>query len=536
MTENAAWAREAFAHFDAEEQADFDEYGRPSARIRFLTKTGDVYGPCGDWANLAFADKDLEAGGGSFRVPLEEPWIDYFYGQSKYATRPLVIDLPGYQSLWFVVAFGRVREKRKRWIQVDFVHASEHFNWIRIWPDWYFPPEFQPSKEHIEVGGACTVLKNQLAGNLARLQAPLWAFPSGNLLDPQTYNLLRNAFWPMIVDPRRTGFFDTSDWTMTVAKMDKFSDLMVEVCQTYNISPVITWFNPGEHEQPFPEFVKLDRPTMVVDFVQNADGFRFTGTIVDGLIRAAARMADDALEWITYPILGEDRWDGQISKGLGLETVPVAVYRMGQYSTVGKMEETVHIPMATRATGGGKSPDWMNDLAVNAGNFVVGLIGAALGVPGLTLGSLSDRLKNILFAYHSVENLSLAAEAGPWRFKETFAASEGTGLSLNLWASMWSSLWQVRGYVSTLIEVSNGSPYWIGKTLKKGSPVGVERANGEVEVEYLREVHYEQPNPTVAGRFKLQIGEGMAEREPGALALGKIRKVFSTLTRVALGG
>lgn len=531
------WSDDAFAAFGAEAEADWQEYGRPSARVRFLTKFGDVFGPCGDWADLTFADKELEAGGLSFRVPDDEPWREYFYRQSKYATRPLVIDLPGgYQTLWFVVSFGRIREKRKRWIQVDAVAAIEHFNWIRVWPDWYFPAEWQPSKEHISVGGACTVLKEQLQGNLIRLQAPLFAIPSGNLFDPQTYNLFRNAFWPMVVDPRRTGFFDTSKWCMTTARMDKYMDLVTEVCQAHNLSPVIRWFNPGEHEQPFPEHMVLDRPTMIVDFVENGNGFRFTGTVIDGLLRTGVELADDALEWITYPILGEERWDGRISKGLGMDPVPVAVYRYGKYSTVGRLEEVTHIPMSTRATGGGKSPGWMNDLMVNGANLVLGAIGAALGVPGLQLGSLTDRVKDIAFAFHSVENLSLANEAGPWRFKETFTPSEGTGLSLNLWQSMWSSLWQVRGYMSTLVEVANGAPYWVGRDIRKGSPVGIEKSDGEVEVEYLREIHYEQRSPAVPGRFKLQIGEGNAEREPGAIALGKIRKVVSTVTRVALGG
>ncbi|QOV99501.1 Gp37-like protein [Rhodococcus pyridinivorans] len=530
-------ADEAFAAFGHEAQADRDLYGKPSAFMRMWTKDAKLYGPCGDFKDLKFNDKDRAPGGLSFKVPYSQPWIDYFYGQSKYAMRPITIDLPGYRTPWFVVAFGRVWHRGKRWIQVDAVHALEHYNWIRIFPDWYFPPEFQPSKEHISIGGACTVLKEQLAGNLIRLQGPLWAIPSGNLFDPNTWNLLRNAFWPMIVNPRRTGFFDTSKWTITTARMDKYMDIVDEVCRLENITPTIDWFIPGEDAQPFPEFAHLDRCTMVCDFVENDPGFAFTGTLIDGLIRTGLEMADDALEWITYPILGEDGWDDYLQKAAGtLPGKPIAVYRTGQYSTVGKLEEVVHVPMATRATGGGKSPTWINDIVVNTGNFIVGLIGAALGVPGLSLGVLTDRLKDALFAFHSVENLTLAAEAGPLRFKETFATSESTGLSLNTWASMWSSLWEVRGYESTLIEVTNGSPYWIGRDLRKGTPVGVERANSTVEVEYVREIHYEQKFAGVPGRFRLQIGEGDAEREPGSIALGKFRKLASTLTRVALGG
>lgn len=534
---NPRHADEAFADFGQQAADDREKYGRATAFMRMWTKDAKLYGPCGDFRDLKFNDKDRTAGGLSFMVPYTEPWIEYFYGQSKYAMRPITIDLPDYRTPWFVVSFGRKWKRGKRWIQVDAVHSLEHYNWIRIWPDWYFPAEFQPSKEHVKVGGACTILKEQLAGNLIRLQGPLFAIPAGKLFDLSTWNILRNAFWPMMVNPRRTGLADTSPWTVTSAKMDKFSDIAEEVCRAENLSPTIDWFIPGEDPQPFPEFAKLDRVTMICDFVQNDPGFAFTGTIVDGLLRTGLKMADDALEWITYPILGEDRWDDYLQKGAGtLPGKPIAVYRTGQYSTVGSLDEVVHVPMATRATGGGKSQTWMNDLMVNAGNFVVGVIGSALGVVGLSLGMLTDRLKDVFFAYHSVENLSLAAEAGPLRFKETFATSDSTALSLNLWAAMWSSLWEVAGYESTLIEVSNGSPYWVGRDYRKGSPVGVERANGEVEVQYVREIHFEQKFATVPGRFQLQIGEGDAEREPGAVALGKFRKLASTLTRVALGG
>lgn len=531
-------SRQAYADFARDVQADEATYANPRSHLRFWTKKMEVWGPCGDFEDLEFVDKENTPGGLSIKVPDNEHWRAYFYGQSRYAVRPITVDLPGYRTLWFTTSFGRIREGRKQWIQVEAVHAMEHLNWIRIWPDWYFPPEFQPSKFATGIGGAVTVCKGLLFGNLIRLQAPLFSIPTGNLFEFGTWNLLRNALWPIIVNPRGTGFSDTSRWAAVSARMDKYLDVAQEVCELNNISITMDLFIYGEDEQPFPEYAHLDRNTLIVNFVEKGPHFSFTGTVIDGLIRTVVEMADDAINWVTYPILGDNGWDDYLQEAAGtLPGKPFALYRTGKYATTGRVEQMTHIPMATRATGGGKSPGWMNDIVVNAGNFVVGWIGLALGIPGLSLGVLTDRLKDTVMAFHSVEDLRLANEAGPWRFKEAFVPSEGTGLSLNTYAAMWSTLWGVRGYQSTAIEVTNGAPYFVGRDVNKGDPIAYELPDGSVEVEHLREIRYSESSSTAGrGRFVLQIGDGRAEQEPGAIALGKFRKLASTLTRVALGG
>ncbi|WP_143545826.1 hypothetical protein [Rhodococcus sp. 14-2470-1a] len=530
-------SRQAFAAFQQEAADERKLYGNPRARVRMMTKMMETFAPCNDRRDLTFTDKENAAGGLSFKVPENDTWVEYFYGQAKYAVRPIVIELPGYKTLWFITSFGRVREGRRRWIQIEAVHCLEHFNWLRIFPDAFLPPEFQPSKWSLGLGGACSVLAGELMSNLIRTQANLWSIPTGNLFALSTWNYLRNAFWPMIVNPRNKGLADGSKWATTTARMDKFMDLATEVCATTNVSMRADLWEPGD-PQPFPEFTILDRATLVFDFVERGPRLEFGGNIVSGFIRTVVEAATDALEWITYPILGANGWDEYVDRDSLDGTLagrPLALYRTGQYSTVGRVEQMTHIPMATRATGGGKSPTWINDIAVNSANFVTGLIGQFFGFPGLSLGIFTDRVKDVAFAFHSVEDLRAANEAGPWRFRETFVASEGTGLSLNTFASMWSSLYAVRGYESTAIEVVNGSPYYIGLHIKKGDPVAYEKPNGGVAVDHIAEVTYAEA-PNGVGRFTLQIGDGAAEQEPGAIALGKIRKLGSTITRVALGG
>ncbi|OZF09809.1 hypothetical protein CH300_00060 [Rhodococcus sp. 15-1154-1] len=526
-------SRASYAQFAAEAEEERQTYGNPKPGVRFMSKYMEQYGRCGDFRDLKFNEKSLTPGSLSITVPDNDQWEEYFYGQSQYAVRPIVIDLPDYQTIWFTTTFARIKERRtrKKYIQVVAVSPLEFLNWVRIFPNAWFPPEFQWPKEWSGFAPSATLLSMALTPNLIRLQAPLWSIPTGDLLDPQTYNIFRNAMWPLMVNPRKKGFFDGTKWEAGVARMDKFLDFAVDICKINNLEITMTWFNPGEHEQPFPEFVTLTRPTLVVDFVPMGDPLAFEGNAIGGLIRTGIEMAQDAIEWITYPILDPSDPDPE------LEGIPV--YRDGEHSTIDQAEEVTHIPFATRATVGGKSPDWLNQAIVTGANLLLGVISSAAssiipGFPVLQLGIFEDQVKDVVMAFHSQEDLRLAREAGPWRFREAFGESSVTGLSLNAVASMKTTLWDHRGFVSQKIEVSHGAPYFVGRDLRVGKPVGYETPSKKIRVEKLNEIAYEYSR-TVRGRFTLQIGDGDPEREPGQLALGKIRKITGWITRVALG-
>lgn len=477
-------SRKLFAQLANEEENERRAFAHPRAKVRFMTKHLEIWGPCGDFQSLKFNHKKLIPGSLSILVPENDHWVEYFYGQSKYAMRPIVVDLPGYRTFWLTVKFGRVRRRGKRWIQVEAVHALKYFDHIHMWPAWWLPPELQPQST-TGVGRSVTVLKGELAGQLARLQGSLYSIPKGNLFNMRTWNIFRNAFWPLMINPRGLAT-DRSNWTITDARMDKYSDIMTEVCKTENIVPKIDLYIHGEDDQPFPELFKLDRNTLIVDFEEKPPN------------------------------------------------KPVAHYPAGKWSPATEVEQLVHLPMATRITGGGKSPSWLNDLVVNAGNFIAGAIGAAIGIPGLALGVLTDQLKNKFMAFHSKEDLKLANEAGPLRFQEAFVAGQGTALSLDLAAAMKSAAWDHRGYTSQKIVVTNGAPHYVGRDLEIGDQISYDLPDDSTEVDSLEEIEYEE-SPSRIG-FRLQIGSGEAEREPGALALAKFRKFTSTLTRAVLGG
>lgn len=477
-------SRKLFAQLSREEENARRTYAHPRARVRFMTKSLEIWGPCGEHQGIKFKHKKLTPGSLEILVPENAHWVEYFYGQSRYAMRPIVVDLPGYRTFWLTVRFGRVRRRGKRWIRVEAVHGLKYFDHIRMWPSWEAPAWLQPQST-TGIGDPITVLKSELAGQLFRLQAPGRWIPRFNLFSMSTWRRNRDAFWPLMINPRSQKA--TGKWVITDARMDKFSDVMVEVCKTENIVPTIDLYIHGEDPQPFPEMIELDRNTLIVDFIEK-----------------------DPDE-------------------------PVARYAAGKWSPASEVEQLVHLPMATRITGGGKSPGWLNDLVVNTGNFIAGAIGMAFGIAGLSLGVLTDQLKNKFLAFETWEDKELAEEAGPLRFHETFVAGASTALSLDLAAAMKSTAWDHRGYSSQKIVVANGTDgNYVGRDLEMGDQIEYELPDGTIEVDSLEEIGYEESPTRIA--FELQIGSGEAEREPGSLALAKLRKFTSTLTRAVLGG
>lgn len=525
--------RGAFATLTREEQAERDEYRNPKAHVELRTNDMKIWNPVGDHQELKFTDKKSQAGGLTMLLPADDHYYQYFEGQPKETVRPIVVRLPGYTTLWFTVKFTRVRKGLKRYYEIEAVGALEHLNWIRLFPCPWFPPEFQPIKFWFALGSSASMCALALAANLIRLQAPGWSISTGNLFAPATWNLVKNAFHPMIVNPRNKFIGDTTKWDAASWRMDNALDAFTEVATANDLQITYQFFDPDVDEQPFPEFAILDDCKLIIDFVEKGAPVGWTGTLIDGFFRTGLEMADDALQWILYPVLGED-YDDYLQTAAGMVAdKPVAIYTTGKYSPADEFEQSTHLPMASRVTAGGKSPEWLNTAMVTGANLLLGALGAAIGLPGLALGIFDGLVKDTVMAFHSSEDLRRANLAGPWRFKEAFAESSSTGLSLNIVSGMKTAHWSNRSYVSHAISVQNGAPYFLGKHINLGDPIGVEMPGGKVEVDYLEEITYEDTR-SARGKITLQIGRPDAEKEPGSIALGKMRRFASWMTRAAL--
>lgn len=490
-----------------------------------------VWAPAGDASAWSMTDLDLEHGTATLTLPYSENWVELFYRKPRYLSRLVTFDYPGgYRAAYFVTSFKRKREGLTRRIEVTCVHISAYLSHVYLWPDPLMPPEFQPSGAYRYLGPACTGLKAALTKNLVRLQAETWALPVNNPFDPANWGLLNSALNPIVVNPRRVGLLDTSSWITADWAMESWWDAAVEVCRANDLSIKVDLWLPGD-EQPFPEWLVLRDPRIIVDVVPTARQVNFTGTVVDGVIRDILHLAEDAWNWIAYPIL-----DPAVSVLDGLavnQRQRLPFFRAGDWSPVGTSDETTTLPASSRSTFGGKSPDWLNSLIGTGVAAGVGAIGAAVGIPGLKVGFLEKAAQNKLFAYHSVEDLALAREAGRWRFRESFAGSQTTALSLQALEAAKADRAKNRGRVSHSATITNGAPYMLGVHLVKGQPVAMELEDGTVGVDTLTGV------TVTGGRGQTTVALTVAQPEeldPGVYALKKIRDTAGWLNRLAIQG
>ncbi|MDZ4233991.1 MAG: hypothetical protein U1C73_09570, partial [Dietzia sp.] len=349
-----------------------------------------------------------------------------------------------------------------------------------------------------------------------------------------TLTRLQGGQWPLMVHPRFEHEIDPTPWTSGTYRMDKNYDAVKEICDAEDLQIVPTLYIHGEDEQPFPQWQVLHRTTLIFDFVPRINQRAITGTVTGGLLRTGIEVAKDLLEWVVYPVLDPSSPES-IDELTGRDGEVFPVYRNGEWSPVDEISQTTHVQMATRITAGGKSPDWVNDVAVGAVTGVVSFIGSFLGLGGLKIPSLEERAKDIALAFHSLEDRRAAEVGGPWRLREAFADSQSSGLSLQIAQAMKRTAFVHRGYTSHAVSVSNGMPYLVGKHIKTGWPAGVEMFDGTVEVERVREITYEDTRD-VKGRIVLQVGSGEAEQEPGMRGLRRLRGFASWLHRVSMAG
>lgn len=506
-----AWQQ--FAALDGAERAEREGYLYQRALVRFMTREMQVWSPCGDYREIKFGEKESQAGGLTILVPDDEHWAEYFYEQPRYAARPIVVDLPGWRTFWLTVAFTRTRVGRERFIEVQAVGCIEYLAWMRVFPDPGLPPEFQPSKWYSPIGPAATVCARTVMDNLIRLQGGLW---------------------PIMTHARFYRSPDDTSWTTGSYRMDRVLDAVTEICEAENLQIVPRLYIHGEDPQPFPQWHVLDRTTLIFDFVPRSHARSFTGTVSGGLIRTGVEIAKDLLEWVAYPVVDPASPEA-IDELAGRDGEVFPLLRDGQWSAVSELSQTVHLPMATRVTAGGKSQDFINDIATGVVAWGVGLLGTFIGVPGLKLGFLEERVKDTMMAFHSLEDRRAAAEGGPWRLREAFSDSQSSGLSLQIVQAMKSTQYAHRGYTSHAAQIANGQPYLVGKHIKVGWPVALEMPDGTVEVDRVTEIGYEDSR-SARGKITIQVGSGEAELEPGARGLGKIRRFGTWLHRVALGG
>lgn len=572
-----------FASLYAQTRAENRRYDVEPPLVRLWDKNHEFLCECTELYDLRFDHKVNAAGGLDMTLPADSVAAEMLRDESHEAVTRITVDLPdGYRWHGAITDVEVVWDEERTEVLVKALHSYHHLETMLFWANPLFPAQLQPLAADVRIGPARTVLASYLVLNLARLQLPLWMIPTNiDFFDIETYNLFKRAMWPIAVKPVNP-ITDTSRWVAATPCFQSAGEIIDQLAgNDSGLCVEVNLWLPGD-EQPWLT-ANFTKPTMWIDIVDNGIERNFTGTLIDGLIKVAVDLLDDAAGFILYPVLGEDSLgdDGQglISGALKIEDrSSIPVYRAVDTpeSGVKKHEMVKHKPLASQVVVGGKSPEFVNkaiDVGMEAlaqgimtalqgaagaaGGVVAGasipgigpipgagaLVGPAVGmVGGLDLspaaGLAASMMHDKLFAFLAWENLGQATRSGPYRFREV-AHLGGSGLGLMTYQNVVNATYSQRPYVTHRVEVENGRPYRIHVDFKPGQLVGIDKP-GEytkdghpiIHVARVTECTYTYDRAH-ANNWEIQLGDPSADKEPGQRSLERIRKISQIINMAA---
>lgn len=366
--------------------------------------------------------------------------------------------------------------------RINAIHVFDQCKHVYCYPNPLFPIQIQAPKIFAWAGSAKTGILLLLFLNLMRQFAPVWRLPD-NPFDPQSWrDSLDPSKWPMIIDPRGLGWYDTSEWTVFATRMGNFYDLVRPILDDSGLQLIGEQWMPGD-PQPFPEWVILTQPILIWRIVDKSGVRGPTGTLIDGAIRYVARVADDLVSEVTEAVPWVDPPEYMVQGWFGTKPEAPAVvwYSAQRYAIEGGTgasgitgwERHRHAALAKAVVTGGKSPGWVNSSVKLIANAILGYIGAIFLNPGLALGVFDKYIEDVFLAWARIENRPRGQKMGKYANLEHFETADN-GFGLSTLTAIRTGFFKTRAYTSFRVSVINGAPYFVGYHLANGDRVSAE--------------------------------------------------------------
>lgn len=439
----------------------------------------------GDYKSLKYTFNANEVGTGTLVLKQTDPLVPYVMNCWQ-AVVPITIQT-GYLR-WS----GRVEYVDYEFKGGENGSASEYnvtcyltddyqwFDKMLCWPDFLLPIQVQFPSEALFIGPAITCIKTLIAEQAFRLQSGLWELVNNALSGDENWeawfgtllesngNLLEMLMTPIVVVPTDP-LFDTSPWTSISGRMDKISTLVKQIVDDNGLLLSANLWLPGE-PQPAGMVIPLTSPTIVVDCKNFSGVTGPTGTFIDGLVEDVVDLQNSALGNALNPLLNpsnEYAPEGvNIAPSLGVNfTKTWVVFTDQPRGGLREFHLIPHSPLAYTVIGGGKSPQWVNDLINATLEYLIDAIEIAVGFTGIPDTILDGTFDDVILAFQLLENQPRRQLLGPYGFPEYFAQTGASAYTLDEWFALQNAMWDTRGYNGIIVSFDNGYPYTIGKDL-----------------------------------------------------------------------
>lgn len=521
------------AYLDEQEQ-----WRAPDANVRFWSKFMEEEGVENSYLRLQHSKKRNATGALAMTLPHDTLFRDLLLNNpdGEDAMIPITSDTNGDRWSGKVDRVSLLRDQDgSETIEVSAICDWNHVATTCLWASPWAPILAQFPRHDYKIGPSATVICSYLANNLARLQlgSPLPEFANA----PEWMDA-GSSMWPIAivpVDPRT----DTSVWVGGAARFDMASPFIDKWLDEAGLVLTAEMFLPEEDEQPAPEWLWLDRPTIVLRIENKSNTVGPTGTPQDGIISWVEEFLDDGVTPVRYPVFEQEfDYEDQEAYGkvgpLGTKTrLPWIWYFQSEFDGIGESDISVHKPMATDILVGGRSPSWVNAAIEIAIKNMLAWLGLLIGVPGLD-ALYRGQLDDVFLAFNVGRDMGRVQRAGPFAWREHFVTGSEKAFTIDGFMALRQGLHDTRGYTSKKVSVHDNAPYIYGRLghFVVGDQIGFQL--GElIFTDYVTEATFTDDRQTAA-QWTLTIGDGADEEDSVVKAWRRMKdmsQVIATLSK-----
>jgi hypothetical protein len=485
--------------------------------VTFYDKMYKPIGQAGDYISLEAEFKRNDVGTATIVLKGNDPLVPFVL-ESTNSVVPVTIQA-GANMRWSgrVNSFALALDNKVTTCTVQCVDDYTWFSRMLVWPNFLLPIEIQFPSRAIFVGPAVNCVLTMVAEQAFRLQSGIWELVNnlgsldlnweswfGTLLesDGNIKDMLLTPIVVQYIDP----IFDTSPWIALTGRMDKISDLIKDVLADYGLTLTASVWLPGDPQPAtecmgmsfIPFAVPLSQPCILVTCVDRSGIVGPTGTFIDGLIEQTVNLTDSVLGTSLFPFInGTSEYYPSslavnIAPRLGVNFVPSWVTFNGDIDNVGdtgltNFKLTGYAPVAHTVIGGGKSPQWLDDLINATLEWLIDSIEILVGFTGIPDSLLNGTFDDLLLAFQQQENFGRRVQLGPYGFPEYFQKTGASAYTVDEWFALMQAMFDTQGYNCIELTWQDGYPYTVGRDVFLGSLVSF-ALNGKLYTDYIYQI------------------------------------------------
>jgi hypothetical protein len=515
---------------------------RPPTNIEvtFYDAFYNQIGQCTDYISLEAEFKRNDMGQATIVLKSSDPLCPLIM-QCVTTTVPVTIQL-GANMRWSgrVNSYAYSLDDKNTTLTVQCVDDFTWFSRIMVWPNYLLPIQVQVPTNAIFVGPIISCALTMVAEQAWRLQSGAneffnnavsfdldWEAWIGTFLESNG-NTTEMLMCPIVVqniDP----LFDTSPWVALTGRMDKIYDLLKDSLMMYGCSLTAELWLPGDPQPSgdwlvgqIPLETDLVQPCILVSCVDRQGVTGPTGTFIDGLIEDTIDLTDSIFGTTLAPFLNPNNeyypanLGINIAPALGVNFVPSWVVFNGDES-IGdnpllNYKLTGYHPIAYQVIGGGKSPQWLDDLINATLEFWIDALEITVGFTGIPDSLFDGTFDDLLLAFQLQENYPRRQQLGPYAFPEYFTKTGASAYTLDEWFALMQAMYDTQGYNCIQLTWENGFPYTVGMDVFLGALVSFV-LNGQLYTDYVYSIKLTD-NRTTRAQVEVIVGDGKREVNP----------------------